>query len=192
MKKLAAYIFKFGHDNSKNLQNFNMDEFFGQNWFDISFWFMQGMLFSFSSISHDLETAKLLSKCPFNNAKNYVPINPLTAEWALRAPIDFTLSNARRFYSSMGNPLDGKGLKVFVGQCLRKWAKLEGKLKEVTDHNKKSGNSKRSWKYYEEMEECIGGNSSVNPQYTLESSSTPGPSDNISSSSDDEIQGTTP
>ena len=36
--------------------------------------------------------------------------NPLTAEWALRALIDFTLSNARRFYSSMGNPLDGKGL----------------------------------------------------------------------------------
>ena len=24
--------------------------------------------------------------------------------------IDFTLSNARRFYSSMENPLDGKGL----------------------------------------------------------------------------------
>ena len=38
-------------------------------------------------------------------------LNPLTAEWALRALIDFTLSNARRFYSSMGNPLDGKGLK---------------------------------------------------------------------------------
>ena len=37
--------------------------------------------------------------------------NPLTAEWALRALIDFTLSNARRFYSSMGNPLDGKGLR---------------------------------------------------------------------------------
>ena len=30
------------------------------------------------------------------------------------------------------------------------------------------------------------------PVYTLESSSTPGPSDNISSSSDDENQGTTP
>ena len=37
-------------------------------------------------------------------------LNPLTADWALRALIDFTLSNARRFYSSMGNPLDGKGL----------------------------------------------------------------------------------
>ena len=36
-------------------------------------------------------------------------LNPLTAEWALRAQ-DFTLSNARRFYSSMGNPLDAKGL----------------------------------------------------------------------------------
>ena len=32
-------------------------------------------------------------------------LNPLAAEWALRALIDFTLSNARRFYSSMGNPL---------------------------------------------------------------------------------------
>ena len=38
-------------------------------------------------------------------------LNPLTAEWALRALIDFTLSNARRFYASMGNPLDGKGLR---------------------------------------------------------------------------------
>ena len=42
--------------------------------------------------------------------------NPLTAEWALRALIDFTLSNARRFYSSKGNPLDWKGLmqKLFL------------------------------------------------------------------------------
>ena len=38
-------------------------------------------------------------------------LNPLIAtEWALRALIDFTLFNARRFYWSMGNPLDGKGL----------------------------------------------------------------------------------
>ena len=38
--------------------------------------------------------------------------NPLTAEWVLRALTDLTLSNARRFYSSMGNLLDGKGLKL--------------------------------------------------------------------------------
>ena len=44
--------------------------------------------------------------------------SPLTAEWALRALVDFTLSNARRFYSSMGNALDGKGLERFSeGRC---------------------------------------------------------------------------
>jgi len=58
-----------------------------------------------------------------NNVKNSnvqnVLINPLTAEWALKALIDFTLSNARRFYSSMGNLLDGKGLtKKTQTQCL--------------------------------------------------------------------------
>ena len=49
----------------------------------------------------------------FNHVKNYVPINPFPAEWVLRALIDFTLSSARRFYSSMGNPLDGKGLILY-------------------------------------------------------------------------------
>ena len=37
-------------------------------------------------------------------------INPFPSKWVLRALIDFTLSNARRFYSSMGNLLDRKGL----------------------------------------------------------------------------------
>ena len=39
-------------------------------------------------------------------------LNPLTAEWALRALPDFTLSNARRFYSSMGNSLAGRGIII--------------------------------------------------------------------------------
>ena len=34
-----------------------------------------------------------------------VKVNTLIAEGTLRALIDFTLSNARRFYSSMGTPL---------------------------------------------------------------------------------------
>ena len=60
-----------------------------------------------------------------NNVKNYVPINPLTAEWALRALIDFTLSNVRRFYPSMENPLDGKGLKIVVGLSDLCWNDLK-------------------------------------------------------------------
>ena len=37
-------------------------------------------------------------------------LNPFPFERVLGALIDFTLSNARRFYSSMGNLSDGKGL----------------------------------------------------------------------------------
>ena len=38
-------------------------------------------------------------------------VNALTAVGALMTLIDLTLSNARRFYSSMGNPLAVKGLR---------------------------------------------------------------------------------
>ena len=62
-------------------------------------------------------------------------------------------------------------LRVSADQCARKWAKLEAKLKEVTDHNNKSGNSHKKWKYYSEMADCIGTNAAVRPTYTLESSS---------------------
>ena len=58
---------------------------------------------------------------PFNikwriikQCRPYVPINPFPSKWVLRALIDFTLSNARRFYSSMGNLLDRKGLTTNV------------------------------------------------------------------------------
>ena len=53
-----------------------------------------------------------------NNDDDDCSVNPLTAEWALRA--GFTLSNARRFYSSMGNPLDGKGLRTMVMMAMTK------------------------------------------------------------------------
>ena len=38
-------------------------------------------------------------------------LNALTAVGALMTLIDFTLSNVRRFYSSMGNRLAVKGLR---------------------------------------------------------------------------------
>ena len=57
----------------------------------------------------------MVTSCPARRSKERCTeqgssVNPLTAEWALRALIDFALSNARRFYSPMGNPLAGKGL----------------------------------------------------------------------------------
>ena len=39
------------------------------------------------------------------------PFNPSVFVSALMTLIDFTLSNARRFYSSMGNPSDTEGLR---------------------------------------------------------------------------------
>ena len=42
-----------------------------------------------------------------------IPVNALTAAGALRILIDFTLSNVRRFYSSVGNPMAVKGLNAF-------------------------------------------------------------------------------
>ena len=40
----------------------------------------------------------------------YTRFNPFRAVGALMTLIDFTLSNTRRFYSSMGDPLALKGL----------------------------------------------------------------------------------
>ena len=39
-------------------------------------------------------------------------LTPFSSHECQLALIDFTLSNARRFYSSMGNPLELKGLRV--------------------------------------------------------------------------------
>ena len=44
--------------------------------------------------------------------------NALTAVGALMTLKDFTLSNTRRFYSSMGNPLAVKGLRLALGWLL--------------------------------------------------------------------------
>ena len=41
-------------------------------------------------------------------------LNPFTAVGVDRSLIDFTLSNARRFYSSKGNPLAVKGLMTLI------------------------------------------------------------------------------
>ena len=55
---------------------------------------------------------------PYRENRNIVvelvqkPLNPLVSVSAVMTLIDFTLSNARRFYSSMGNPLDTEGLTV--------------------------------------------------------------------------------
>ena len=74
-------------------------------------------LVKWSELRRNLESGKLIT----------TTVNPFPFEWVLRALIDFTLSNARRFYSSMGNLLDGKELttsktmSLLNGESNGKW-----------------------------------------------------------------------
>ena len=87
------------------------------------------------------------------------------------------------------------GRLVTWEQCMRKWSKLLAKQKEVEDHNNKSGNDRKSWKFYNELSQCLGKDVSVKPTYTMESSSNPldcdgrKPSDDDESSSESVVEG---
>ena len=54
-------------------------------------------------------------------------------------------------------------------QCTRKWLKLEAKYKEVKDNSKRTGRAKQSWKFHQQIAECIGDIQRVNPAYTFDS-----------------------
>ena len=71
---------------------------------------------------------------PDQLAVAYKAINALTAVGALRALIDFTLSNARRFYSSMGNPLADKGLIITISivKCVKRFVKRQDYVQKIT------------------------------------------------------------
>lgn len=62
-------------------------------------------------------------------------------------------------------------VKVMGEQCCRKWLKLEAAHKKIMDHNNTTGADKKTWKYFDEMESCIGGKPNVRPKFTIESSS---------------------
>ena len=55
-------------------------------------------------------------------------------------------------------------------ECMRKWWKIVSKQKEIEDHNNKTGNDKKSWKFYDELSQCLAKDTSGNPVCTMESS----------------------
>ena len=62
------------------------------------------------------------------------------------------------------------GRRVTGEQSLRKWENIVSKQKQIEDHNIKSGNSKKSWKFYEELAQCLAKDATVKPVYLMESS----------------------
>ena len=96
---------------------------------------LKGLVISSYDKSEDIELPKTYSRDQIPSSQELIPcpktalkykhlasiadgitpyqenLNTLTAERVLRALIDLSLSNARRFYSSMGNLLHGKELR---------------------------------------------------------------------------------
>ena len=58
-----------------------------------------------------------------------------------------------------------------VDQCLRKWSKLEIKQKEIEDNNKQTGKARKSWKYHDDMSDCMGSSPKISPGFTFDTSS---------------------
>ena len=56
---------------------------------------------------------------------------------------------------------------------MRKWSNLLSNQKEVEDYKNKSGNDRKSWKFYDELSQCLAKNASARPTYTMENSSNP-------------------
>ena len=69
---------------------------------------------------------------------------------------------AEQFTKTSGRLVSGE-------QCMRKWGKITSKQKEIEDHNQKTGNSKKTWKFYDELSECLAKDATVNPVITMES-----------------------
>ena len=77
-------------------------------------------------------------------------------------------------------------VKVTGEQCCRKWLKLEAAHKMIMDHNNTTGADKKTWKYFDEMEACIGGKPNVRPKFTIESSSSSSTADIADTGDDDD------
>lgn len=69
---------------------------------------------------------------------------------------------AEQFTKTSGRLVSGE-------QCMRKWGKIASKQKEIEDHNQKTGNSKRTWKFYDELSECLAKDATVTPVIMMES-----------------------
>jgi len=78
--------------------------------------------------------------------------------------------------------------QVTAEQSLQKWSKLEIKPKEMEDNNKQTGRAGKSWKYHDDMTECIGSSPKINPGLTFDTSSCGSSSTSQSNNDDDDSQ----
>ncbi|XP_018365219.1 PREDICTED: uncharacterized protein LOC108770291 isoform X2 [Trachymyrmex cornetzi] len=104
--------------------------------------------------------------------------------------------SVKKFWEMISNKLKERAYDVTGQQCKSKINRLKKTYKNVKDYNNKSGNNKRTWLYFEIMDEMFGQKPWVTPILTLDSSnrnilspasSTSNNNSNISSNTYNEI-----
>ncbi|XP_077270894.1 uncharacterized protein LOC143902067 isoform X2 [Temnothorax americanus] len=76
----------------------------------------------------------------------------------------------KKFWNMIASHLNKKEYNVTVSQCKSKMAGLKNTYKNVKDHNAKSGNNHKTWRYFDIMDEMFNKKPWMNPILTLDSS----------------------
>ena len=72
-------------------------------------------------------------------------------------------SRKKDVFDKIAKAFNEKSKRTVSGeQCMRKWNKMVTRQKDVQDHNNKSGNSRKTWKYYDELSQCFSEEASIN------------------------------
>ena len=58
---------------------------------------------------------------------------------------------------------------ITTDQCIGKWKGLKSMYKKVKDHNNTSGNGRKDWEYFDDMDKILGGRPEINPPATCSS-----------------------
>lgn len=95
----------------------------------------------------------------------------LISSWKTHEKLIGGKSTKKEIFQKIAKSFNEKSIRKVSGdQCLRKWQKLSSKFKEIDDHNNKTGRDNKTWKFYDEMKDCLHGSFTVSPPFTLESS----------------------
>lgn len=87
----------------------------------------------------------------------------------------------KKFWELLSSQLNANGYDVTGIQCKSKMAGLKNTYKNVKDHNAKSGNCRRTWRYFDIMDEIFTKKPWAQPVLTLQS-------DNSTVTSNEEIE----
>ncbi|XP_071633991.1 uncharacterized protein [Temnothorax longispinosus] len=76
----------------------------------------------------------------------------------------------KKAWDEIARVMNVKGYDVSGKQCMTRINTMKRTYKTVKDHNGRSGNNKRTWKYYDAMESLLGRKPYMEPLTTISSS----------------------